>query len=359
MSVISKLSRGFLFSIVFAQMVFAVGPSVITADEKAEIVVRVASIMAEKYVDAEVGRKMANFILSRESVGKYNGYKDVESFCSALTSDLRSVSNDKHLFVFHSPEEKREVAARLNLLTEGETEEIKRSAYEADKRENFGFQKVEILDGNIGYINLRYFSGAEERTEIAIAVMAFLSNADAIVIDLRENGGGEGGSILSSYFFPPGKIELSGAYFRESDLVERSWTFPYVPGKRLPLVDLYILTSSKTFSAAEDFTYTLQQLKRAIVVGERTKGGAHPVDVIIVKDDILTQVSIGRSINPITKTNWEGVGVRPDINTPANDALSTAHLLALKGLQNKTMNGHRSAELRNLIQTLEKVENSQ
>jgi hypothetical protein len=353
MSVIPKLCSSFLFSIVFAQAVFAMSPMVITADEKAVIVTKVALIMTERYVDAEIGRKMASLVMSMQSTGKYDEYIDVKSFCSALTSDLRSVSNDKHLFVFHSPEEKREVAARLNLLPKDEIEDIKRRTYEAERRDNFGFQKAEVLDGNVGYINLQYFSEAEERTEITIALMAFLSNADAIVIDLRENGGGEGQTILSSYFFPSGKIELSGAYFRESDLVERSWTFPYVPGKRLPLVDLYILTSSKTFSAAESFAYTLQQLDRAVIVGEQTKGGAHPVDVLIVKDDILTQVSIGKSINPITKTNWEGVGVRPDIAVSASDALSTAYLLALKSLLKKTTDNDRSDELRTLIQAME------
>jgi len=120
----------------------------------------------------------------------------------------------------------------------------------------------------------------------------------------------------------------------------------------MPDVDLYILTSSRTFSAAEDFAYSLQQLKRAVVVGESTKGGAHPVDVLIVEGSILTQVSIGESINPITKTNWEGVGVQPDFEVPAEKALATAHLLALKGLLSKTTSVTVREELIPLIEEI-------
>lgn len=307
-------------------------------------------MMTEKYVDPEMGRSMASHILSRHEKGAYDTHTDIESFCSALTADLRSVSHDRHLFVFHSPEEAREVAARMRLLPQDEIEEIEQHYYESRRRENFGFQKVEILDGNVGYLGLQDFSSIENGAETAIAAMGFLSNADAIIIDLRENGGGaDMVSFLSSYFFPSEEVELTGVYFRESDSLKRSWTLPYVPGKRVPDVDLYILTSSRTFSAGEDFAYTLQQLKRAVIVGERTKGGAHPVDVLIVEKNILTQISIGKSVNPITKTNWEGVGVQPDFEVTAEEALSAAHLLALETLLDKTSDGKRSEELRSLI----------
>ena len=344
----------FLFCLVFNPVVFAQNSMSIETDDKAEIVNGVASIMTDKYVDPDTGRQMANHILSQLDRGAYDEHTSVKSFCAVLTSDLRAISNDKHLFVFHSPEEKREVAARLNLLPKEETEEIERHYYESDRRANFGFQKAEILDGNVGYLKLNYFPGIDG-VETVIATMGFLSNADAIIIDLRENGGGENPSVLSTYFFPPQEIELSGAYFRDAGSVKRSWTLPYVPGKRLPNVGLYILTSARTFSAAEDFTYSLQQLNRAKVVGERTKGGAHPVDVLIVKNDILTQVSIGKSINPITKTNWEGVGVQPDVEVPANDAQTAAYLLALKSLLEKSTEEQLSEELRSLLRKTEQM----
>jgi hypothetical protein len=309
----------------------AQGPPAIDAAAKQRVVTKVASIMTDTYVDPEIGREMAHHILARHEEGAYAPSADVKSFCSALTSDLRSVSNDRHLFVFYSPEETREVAARKKLLPEEEIEEIEKQYYESARRENFGFRKVEILEGNVGYLELNIFSSIENGADTAAAAMALLSNVDALIIDLRDNGGGSDMvSFLSSYFFTSEPVELTGTYFRESDSVTRSWTLPDVPGKRLPDVELYILTSPRTFSAAEDFAYTLQQLKRAVVVGEPTKGGAHPIDVLIVEGEILTQVSIGKSINPITKTNWEGVGVQPDHEVPSSEALAAAHRMALK-----------------------------
>jgi hypothetical protein len=308
-------------------------PLALDADARQRIVIKVASIMTEKYVDPETGRAMANRILSRLEQGAYNSLDDVKSFCSTVTSDLRSVSDDRHLFVFYSPEEALEVAARKKLLPPDEIEEIEKQYFEASRKENFGFRKVEILEGNVGYLELRMFPTIEDGAETAAAAMAFLSDTDAMIVDLRNNGGGSDMvSFLSSYFFTSEPVELNGAYFRESGTVRRTWTLPYVPGKRLPEIDLYILTGPQTFSAAEDFTYGLQQLERAVVVGERSKGGAHPIDVLIVEGDILTQVSIGRSVNPITKTNWEGVGVTPDVEVPAREALAVAHRMARESL---------------------------
>jgi hypothetical protein len=314
-----------------ASGVAAESPPTLDADARQRIAANVAVIMTEKYVDPETGRAMANRILSRLDQGAYDSLDDVKSFCSTMTSDLRSVSDDRHLFVFYSPEEAREVAAHNKLLPQDEIEEIEKQYYEASRRENFGFRKLEILEGNVGYLDLRVFPTIEHGAGTAAAAMAFLSGTDAIIVDLRNNGGGSDMvSFLSSYFFTSEPVELNGAYFRESGTVSRVWTLPYVPGTRLPEIDLYILTGPRTFSAAENFTYGLQQLKRAVVVGERTKGGAHPIDVLIVEGSILTQVSIGRSVNPITNTNWEGVGVRPDVEVPAEDALAVAHRMALE-----------------------------
>ena len=357
MSVVAIAFRWALFLIFFVLAVETEGSPAIDAERRAVIVARVASIMTANFVDPTMGREMARYIQSRHGRGAYDNHADIESFCSALTADLRSVTNDKHLYVFHSPEEAREVAVRMKLLAEDENRDIEQRRREAYRRENFGFQKIEILAGNVGYLKLQYFAGTENGAEAAVAAMAFLSNADAIIVDLTENGGGEGlVPLLISYFLPPEEVELTGVYYRASDTVRRSWSYSYVPGRRLPNVDLYILTSSRTFSAAEDFAYTMQQLARAVVVGERSKGGAHPVDVLIVDENVLTQVSIGKSINPVTKTNWEGVGVEPDFPVPAEEALATAYLLALKGLLGKTTDKERSEELGALIEKTGRVE---
>jgi hypothetical protein len=322
----------------------------VDVDTKEEVVFKVADFMKDCYVFSEIGEKMGEHIKTKHKDGEYDSYTDVKEFCARVTADLREISQDRHIFVFFSPNEAAEVAAYKGLLPDDERKRIEEQNFESSKRENFGFQRVEVLDGNVGYLKLRYFPTVDDAAETCIGAMSFLSNTDAVIVDLRENGGGGGlVGFLSSYFFTSEKVHLSSCYSRASDSIEHSWTLPYVPGKRVPNVDLYILVSSRTFSAAEDFAYSLQQLKRAVVIGETTKGGAHPVDVLIVKGSILTQISVGNSINPITKTNWEGVGVKPDIAVPAEEALHTAYLLALKNLAKKTKDDRVKQELTSLI----------
>jgi len=329
----------------------------VDADTKQEVVSRVSEYMAKYYVSPEIGNRMASHIQSKQLNGGYNDEMNIDEFCNRLTTDLRSQSGDKHLFVFNSPEEAREVAARQKLLPAEEIAAIDKANFEMEQKDNFGFLKLEILEGNVGYLRLDYFSDIPDATGSGIAAMRFLSNADAIIIDLRNNGGGDDSlvTLLASYFFDAGKVPLTGVYLRAEDSVKESWTLPQVPGKRLPDTDLYILTSSRTFSAAEDFSYSLKHLGRARIIGEKTKGGAHPVDVLIVKDSILTQISIGNSVNPITNSNWEGVGVLPDVEVAGDLALSTAHLLALKKLHNNSDAPEYRQELMRTMEHLRSV----
>jgi len=178
--------------------------------------------------------------------------------------------------------------------------------------------------------------------------MKFLSNSEALIIDLRKNGGGEGITLLSSYFFSSDKVYLGSCFCRDTTQNEHYWTSTDISGS-ISKTDLYILTSSGTFSAAEDFAYTMQSLKRAIIVGETTRGGAHPVGVFIVKGDILTQISICESYNPITKTNWEGVGVVPDIKTTSENSLHNAYALALKKVITETTDTEYKNKLNSLL----------
>jgi hypothetical protein len=138
--------------------------------------------------------------------------------------------------------------------------------------------------------------------------------------------------LLTSYFYGSQPVHLNNFYYRPTNENTQTWTLPHVQGKRRPDIDIYVLTSSKTFSAAEEFTYNLKNLKRATIIGETTGGGAHPGGTKIATDRFTVWVPTGRAINPITKTNWEGTGVKPDIETKAADALMTAHVKALEGL---------------------------
>ena len=143
---------------------------------------------------------------------------------------------------------------------------------------NFGFEKVERLKGNVGYIDLRGFTPAEFSAETIVAAMNFVANTDALIFDLRQNGGGDPATValLSSYLFGPEPVHLNSLYWREGDTTHQWWTLPFVPGKRYAGKDVYVLTSKRTFSAAEEFTYNLKNLKRATIIGETTGGGAHP-----------------------------------------------------------------------------------
>jgi hypothetical protein len=168
--------------------------------------------------------------------------------------------------------------------------------------------------------------------------MNYLRNSDALIIDLRQNGGGSPSMIqlISSYLFRAEPIHLNSFYWRPGDRNTQTWTLPYVPGKRMPDTPVYVLTSKNTFSAAEEFSYNLRNLERATLIGETTGGGAHPGGTRIATDRYSIWVPSGRAINPITNDNWEGVGVKPHIEVPADQALAKAHTKALKQLIKKS-----------------------
>jgi hypothetical protein len=165
----------------------------------------------------------------------------------------------------------------------------------------------------------------------------FLAYADAIIFDLRENGGGDPSMVqlISSYLFKE-PVHLNSLYFPKSDSIHQFWTQAYVEGPRLTEVDVYVLTSGHTFSGAEEFTYNLKNLGRATVIGETTGGGAHWFDYKIFKNlNVGITLPFGRAVNPITGTNWEGTGVTPHIEVPQEKAKDVAHLEALEKLLEK------------------------
>lgn len=201
---------------------------------------------------------------------------------------------------------------------------------------NYGFRELKLLPGNIGYLRFDAFLPTPVAGRAAVAAMGFLSGADAIIFDLRNNGGGSPTMIqlLSSYLFDE-PTHLNDIYFREGDRRNQFWTLPWIEGERRPQIPVYVLTSARTFSAAEEFTNNLKVLKRATIVGETTGGGANPGRTYDVGRRFETVVSTGRAINPTTGTNWEGTGVEPDVKVPAADALLTAQSAALDALESK------------------------
>lgn len=294
----------------------------LTDERREELVDSLAQLMIENYVFEEVGQQLGRHL--REQLYVQGAYDDlqVEALCRALTRDLRSVNDDLHL----------RVAPRRALdpsVIEEDPAELQRQRDQADRRRNFGFERVERLEGNIGYLDLSGFSdtnsdsGAAGNT--AVAAMGFLAHVDALIIDLRRNGGGSPSMIqlLSSYFFEE-PVHLNSFFWRGREGLEQRWTMPHVPGKKLVDVPLFVLTSARTFSAAEEFTYNLKNLKRATIIGETTGGGAHPGSTHPVADILSVFIPQGRAISPITGTNWEGVGVKPHLSTPQAKALEKA-----------------------------------
>ncbi|HJQ70119.1 MAG TPA: S41 family peptidase [Blastocatellia bacterium] len=305
----------------------------------------------ENYVFPEVAKKMEQAIRERAQKKEYDNVTSSKQFAQKLTADLQEVSRDKHLRVRYSHE-----AIPAEGGQRGPTPEERVRFNNFLKKINFGFEKVERLKGNVGYIDLRGFTPAEFSAETIVAAMNFVANTDALIFDLRQNGGGDPATValLSSYLFDSEPVHLNDLYWREGDSTHQWWTLPYVPGKRYAGKDVYVLTSKRTFSAAEEFTYNLKNLKRATIVGETTGGGAHPGGVRRINEHFQIFVPSGRAINPISKTNWEGTGVKPDIEVPAAQSLRTAHLAAVKKLLEKATDQEIIDQLKRVIGELEK-----
>jgi len=291
----------------------------------------ISQLMKSDYVFPEQAEKMAKLLSEKTSAGKYDHFVKPQAFSEQLTEDLRSINHDLHIRVRFDPQRIKQRRAAENLPAE---QQVNDDAMRRMQQANFGFKEVKILDGNIGYINLTNFTDTQFGGETAVAAMNMVANTDALIFDLRENGGGSPSMIqlITSYLYNSEPVHLNNFYWRPSDLNTQTWTLPHVQGKRNPDVDVYVLTSQRTFSAAEEFSYNLKNLERATLVGETTGGGAHPGGTSIATDRFMVWVPRGRAINPITNTNWEGTGVTPDIKVKKEQALDVAHIKALEKL---------------------------
>jgi hypothetical protein len=270
------------------------------------------------YVFPEIAKRMTQAVRRSEKKGEYAALTDGDAFANLLTAHLQAVSRDKHLRVTFTP-------VRLpERLSEPNADEVARNRNQLEQS-NCGFEKLERLKGNIGYLKFNMFADPDVCGATAIAAMNFLANSTAMIFDLRDNGGGDPKMIalISTYLFAA-PTHLNDIWERKGDSTQQFWTLPYVPGKRFVDGPVYVLTSPRTFSGAEEFSYNLKVLERATIVGERTGGGAHPTRGERIDDRFTIGVPFARAINPLTKTNWEGTGVEPDVSVSSADALATA-----------------------------------
>jgi hypothetical protein len=289
----------------------------ITADIRQHVIEETRKALTETYVDATIGQRMAVAIERNNKSGRYNQAQEGELLAEAITNDLHAISRDPHLnlyfYLFPQPQPNTNVAASED------------SVRKTLGKHNCGFTKAEHVEPNIGYLKIDAFDRPDLCGETASAAMNFLADSDALIIDLRANGGGLPGMVtfVETYLFDHA-THLNDIYVRKDDTTHQFWSLPYVPGKRLAKIPVYVLTSKDTFSAAEEFAYTLKSLKRATIVGETTAGGAHPYDTVRVDDHFSFEVPFARSINPVTHGDWEGTGVAPDEKVSASEALARA-----------------------------------
>jgi retinol-binding protein 3 len=288
--------------------------------------------LEDEYVYPETAAKMAQAIRKHQVDHDYAQIKTGQELAERLTKDLQAISHDKHLQLMCSTEKLPKPPERGVRLRESPA--VKEHMRRREERINAGYRKVERLPGNIGYLAVDGFARADAALEPSAAAMNFLANTDALLIDVRRNHGGSphGVALLCSYFFDAKPVHLNSLYWRKDNRTEEFWTHKEVPGKRYLDKDVYILTSHGTFSGGEEFVYDMQTQKRATVVGEVTGGGANPGGAAPIGDHFSMFVPSGRAINPITKTDWEGTGVKPDVLVPADAALEKAQELAIERL---------------------------
>jgi retinol-binding protein 3 len=293
------------------------------AVERQRVIDGVAAKLTEYYVYPELAQKMNEAMVAHQKSGAYDALTDGSAFAGRLTKDLRDVSHDRHLRVDYSP-------FKLPPDRDGPSSQDMERMKARMEHDNCGFEKVEILPRNIGYVKFNMFADPKICGPTVAAAMDFIAHTDAVIFDLRDNGGGDPQmvALIATYLFD-GKEHLNDLYDRKSDKTTQFWTQPSVPGTKLGgAKPVYLLTSSRTFSGAEEFTYDLKNLKRATIVGETTGGGAHPVRGMRVDDHFIVGVPFARAINPVSKTDWEGTGVEPDVPVKSADALEAAQKLA-------------------------------
>jgi len=360
----------------------------LSAKDHKEVIDRVAELIAENYVYPDKGKEIADGIKQQYEEGKYSEITDIREFQEVLTADLIVISKDGHLslrpksvmgkagpikvVVKKEPgnDDKSEKVVKVT-EEDGKTEKTTKEPEESilkslpgfGKYYNYGFEKVERLSGNIGYLDLRVFDDPrnEDAKATAEGAMAFLANSDAIIIDVRKNKGGTGAmaNLLESYFFSNEPVHLltnTTRYMGET-FTQEDWTLEEINGKRLPKIDFYLLISNMTGSAAEHFVFALKGQNRATLVGETTGGAGHNVGFFPVLDLYDLAVPIGRTYNPETGEGWQETGIDPHIEVSSDKALEIAHREALKNLNMKTTDEKGKQKIKWVLETLDAVYN--
>lgn len=323
-----------------------------TSAQRKAVVTALAQVLKAQYVFPEVAETVGKVLVAKAEKGGYDRAATDKDFAEALSRDLREQGKDGHFRVRFDPQFKpRDEEERPP------TKEEVADARTQSARRAFGLAKVEQLPGNIGYLDVRGFGPTEFVGPAFSAALQILSGTEALILDLRQNGGGDPESVayLVSHFFPEGDTRhLNSIYNRPKNTTRQYWTSPTV-GVRYT-APVYVLTSSRTFSGGEECAYDFQTQKRATLVGEVTGGGANPGHAVPLGHGFNAFIPTGRAINPVTNTNWEHVGVKPDVAVPAMEALKAAHAAILKDLLAKEKDLEYRTRLEGILSRIEKGE---
>jgi C-terminal processing protease CtpA/Prc len=295
---------------------------------KTQTIDALVKAMNDDYFFPDLAKKVEVTLKAKDYASVTTG----PDFAKALTEDMKAICHDAHLRVRYSADslpvrKDRDVPSPDEIKDEKQYERLV----------NGGFEKIERLPGNVGYIRFFQFFEPEAAAAPIRAAMDFVQNTDALIFDIRGNGGGDPETVrlICSYLFDAKPVHLNDIYFEKGKVKNEFWTLKSVPGKRYTGREIYVLTGPRTGSGAEEFAYDLQNLHRATIVGASTWGGANPGGVSRLNDHFAAFIPNGQAKNPYTKTNWEGAGVQPDIAVKPEDALTTAHRLAVQHLLDK------------------------
>jgi len=317
----------------------------LNAASNREVVEGAIRAINKYYVSAEVAKQLETGLRSRLKRGDYDKITSAFDLVDALDASLFEISKDAHLKLAYSHRPGPRVTGEPSISPD--TPDKLNEEQKAARENNFGFAKVEILPGNVGYLAMSSFERPVFSGETTGTAMSFLSNTDALIIDLRSSRGGSADMavFLASYFFDGAEpFRLGDWYTRAENGIQQCWTYPFVPGSRYLNKPVYILLSRRSFSAVEGFTSIMQYHKRAVIVGEPTRGGTHPGSFVPVHPNFAVFVPlswfiypagtpvypIGRPVFPAEKTDFRGEGIKPDVAVPAAQALKAAQISALE-----------------------------
>lgn len=335
--------------IAYAALALGQQTPTITEADKRQTIDALFDALNESYVFPDLAKKAEEAVRKALAEGAYKEITSGGAFAQRLSADVNAILKDAHFRMRYSSQVLPEREDRSE-PSPAEVEAIERMVM----RHNGGVSQVDVLMGNIGYIEVESFLGAEAIARPAAAAFEFIKDTDALIIDLRRNGGGspEAVRILCSYLFGEKPVHLNSIYWRPNNSTRDFYTLETLAGPRYLNKPVYVVTSKRTGSGAEECAYNLQTQKRATIVGEVTWGGANPGGNVRLNDHFAVFVPMGRAINPITKTNWEGTGVQPDVACASGDALLQAQILALEALVKTTTDEDWKRELQARLDSL-------